>query len=106
MGCLFFSLRTFQNAMSLIRTAISNSLIVTKNQGLQFSFGIINYYFSLAAFDLDFEKWGVNVQPYSYTSANFVVYTGLLLVGNLMGLDSPSGGNLSHGYYTPSGKKV
>ncbi|KAG6650176.1 hypothetical protein CIPAW_06G023900 [Carya illinoinensis] len=62
---------------------------------------------ALAAFDLDPENWGVNVQPYSCTSANFAVYTGLLLPKDrIMGLDSPSGGNLSHGYYATSGKKV
>ncbi|KAB1205423.1 Serine hydroxymethyltransferase 6 [Morella rubra] len=62
---------------------------------------------ALAAFSLDPENWGVNVQPYSCTSANFAVYTGLLLPNDrIMGLDSPSGGHLSHGYYTPSGKKI
>lgn len=62
---------------------------------------------ALAAFDLDPEKWGVNVQPYSCTSANFAVYTGLLLPKDrIMGLDSASGGHLSHGYYTPGGKKI
>ncbi|XAR49382.1 Glycine hydroxymethyltransferase [Bertholletia excelsa] len=62
---------------------------------------------ALAAFGLDSENWGVNVQPYSCTSANFAVYTGLLLPGDrIMGLDPASGGNTSHGYYTPSGKKV
>lgn len=62
---------------------------------------------ALAAFDLDSEKWGVNVQPYSCTSANIAVFTGLLLPKDrIMGLDSPSGGHLSHGYYTPNGKKV
>lgn len=62
---------------------------------------------ALKAFDLDKDCWGVNVQPYSCTSANFAVYTGLLLpTDRIMGLDSPSGGHVSHGYYTPSGKKV
>lgn len=62
---------------------------------------------ALVAFGLDSESWGVNVQPYSCTSANFAVYTGLLLPGDrIMGLDTPSGGNTSHGYYTPNGRKV
>ncbi|KAA8536557.1 hypothetical protein F0562_029035 [Nyssa sinensis] len=62
---------------------------------------------ALAAFNLDPDNWGVNVQPYSCTSANFAVYTGLLLPGDrIMGLDTPSGGNTSHGYYTPNGRKV
>ncbi|XP_057466078.1 serine hydroxymethyltransferase 7-like isoform X1 [Actinidia eriantha] len=62
---------------------------------------------ALAAFDLNSENWGVNVQPYSCTSANFAVYTGLLSPGErIMGLDTPSGGNTSHGYYTPNGRKV
>lgn len=62
---------------------------------------------ALVAFGLDPENWGVNVQPYSCTSANFAVYTGLLLPGDrIMGLDTPSGGNTSHGYYLPNGRKV
>ncbi|CAL5377852.1 unnamed protein product [Camellia sinensis] len=62
---------------------------------------------ALIAFGLDSENWGVNVQSYSCTSANFAVYTGLLLPGDrIMGLDTPSGGNTSHGYYTPNGRKV
>ncbi|KAM0868987.1 hypothetical protein ACQ4PT_040951 [Festuca glaucescens] len=62
---------------------------------------------ALAAFNLDPACWGVNVQPYSCTSANLAVYTGLLLPSDrIMGLEPPSGGHVSHGYYTPSGKKV
>lgn len=62
---------------------------------------------ALAAFNLDPKCWGVNVQPYSCTTANFAVYTGLLSPGDrIMGLDTPSGGNTSHGYYTPNGKKI
>ncbi|KAL1557774.1 Serine hydroxymethyltransferase 7 [Salvia divinorum] len=62
---------------------------------------------ALAAFGLDSENWGVNVQPYSCTSANFAVYTGLLLPGDrIMGLDTPSGGNTSHGCYLPNGRKM
>ena len=48
---------------------------------------------ALAAFHLDPKDWGVNVQPYSGSTANFSVMTGLLQPHDrIMGLDLPSGG--------------
>jgi len=58
-----------------------------------------------AAFRLNPSEWGVNVQPYSGSPANFAVYTALLQPHDrIMGLDLPSGGHLTHGYYTAKKK--
>jgi glycine hydroxymethyltransferase len=60
---------------------------------------------ALKAFDLNPDVWGVNVQPYSGSPANFAVYTGLLQPHDrIMGLDLPSGGHLTHGYQTAKKK--
>jgi len=62
---------------------------------------------ALAAFNVKEGEWDVNVQPYSGSPANFAAYTGIIPPhSRIMGLDLPSGGHLTHGYYTPSGKKV
>ncbi|KAJ7192016.1 serine hydroxymethyltransferase-domain-containing protein [Mycena pura] len=56
---------------------------------------------ALQAFNLDPAKWGVNVQPYGGTTANFAALTALLQPQDrLMGLGLSDGGHLSHGYYT------
>merc|ERR1712048_277467 len=60
---------------------------------------------ALQAFSLNDKEWGVNVQPYSGSPANFAVYTALLPPhSRVMGLDLPSGGHLTHGYYTAKKK--
>ncbi|XP_045599694.2 serine hydroxymethyltransferase [Procambarus clarkii] len=61
---------------------------------------------ALKTFGLKPEEWGVNVQPYSGSPANFAVYTALVEPhGRIMGLDLPDGGHLTHGFYTAT-KKV
>jgi glycine hydroxymethyltransferase len=61
---------------------------------------------ALEAYRLDPAQWGVNVQPYSGSGANFAAYTGVLQPHDrIMGLDLPSGGHLTHGYQT-SKKKI
>jgi len=60
---------------------------------------------ALQAFKLDPNEWGVNVQPYSGSPANFEAYTALLKPHDrIMGLDLPSGGHLTHGYQTDKKK--
>lgn len=60
---------------------------------------------ALEAFNLDPKEWGVNVQPYSGSPANFEAYTAILKPNDrIMGLDLPSGGHLTHGYQTDKKK--
>jgi len=61
---------------------------------------------ALDLYGLDAKDWGVNVQPYSGSPANFATYTALLQPHDrIMGLDLPSGGHLTHGFQTTK-KKV
>ncbi|CAH1180100.1 unnamed protein product [Phaedon cochleariae] len=60
---------------------------------------------SLETYRLNAEEWGVNVQPYSGSPANFAVYTGIVEPhGRIMGLDLPDGGHLTHGFFTQTKK--
>ncbi|CAK9293314.1 unnamed protein product [Gordionus sp. m RMFG-2023] len=56
---------------------------------------------ALELYELDPNKWGVNVQVYSGSPANFAVYTALVGPhGRIMGLDLTDGGHLTHGFMT------
>jgi glycine hydroxymethyltransferase len=48
---------------------------------------------ALEAFSADPKEWGVNVQPYSGSPANFAAYTAVMQPHDrIMGLDLPHGG--------------
>lgn len=60
---------------------------------------------ALEVYGLSPNEWGVNVQPYSGSPANFAVYTAVVEPhGRIMGLDLPDGGHLTHGFMTDKKK--
>lgn len=60
---------------------------------------------ALQTYGLSSDEWGVNVQPYSGSPANFAVYTAVVEPhGRIMGLDLPDGGHLTHGFMTEKKK--
>tara|TARA_B100001094_G_scaffold72638_1_gene68926 strand:+ start:2011 stop:3324 length:1314 start_codon:yes stop_codon:yes gene_type:complete len=60
---------------------------------------------ALNLYNLDKNEWSVNVQPYSGSPANLAAFTALLNPHDrIMGLDLPSGGHLTHGYYNKQKK--
>lgn len=60
---------------------------------------------ALEVYKLDPAEWGVNVQPYSGSPANFAVLTAVCEPhGRIMGLDLPDGGHLTHGFFTQTKK--
>merc|ERR1711939_947446 len=60
---------------------------------------------ALEAFHLEGSKWGVNVQPYSGSTANFAAFTALIQPHDrIMGLELAHGGHLTHGAFTPKRK--
>jgi len=60
---------------------------------------------ALELFGLEEKAWGVSVQPYSGSIANFSAYSAMVAPGGkIMGLSLPSGGHLTHGFQTKSKK--
>lgn len=60
---------------------------------------------ALEAFHLEGKTWGVNVQPYSGSTANFAAFTALIQPHDrIMGLELAHGGHLTHGAFTPKRK--
>ncbi|MDX1536073.1 MAG: serine hydroxymethyltransferase [Candidatus Spechtbacterales bacterium] len=54
---------------------------------------------ALKLFDISDKKWGVNVQPYSGSPANFAVYGALLEKDDVaLGMELSEGGHLTHGH--------
>ena len=65
---------------------------------------LLNFFFSFFVLFCSLRvlfRYVVHSRPYSGSPANFAVYTALLRPHDrIMGLDLPSGGHLTHGFYT------
>jgi len=62
---------------------------------------------ALEVFHLDRSEWGVNVQPYSGSVANFAALISVLDPNDkVLGLALSHGGHLSHGHQTPQKKSI
>jgi len=62
---------------------------------------------ALSLYKLSPNEWGVNVQPYSGSIANWIAYNALLEPNDkIMGLNLPDGGHLTHGYKLDNGKNI
>jgi len=62
---------------------------------------------ALKAFNLNHQKWSVNVQPYSGSPANLAIYFALLKPKEkILGLELSSGGHLTHGHFANLSGKI
>lgn len=62
---------------------------------------------ALSLYRLSPDEWGVNVQPYSGSIANWIAYNAFLEPHDkIMGLNLPDGGHLTHGYKLNNGKCI
>lgn len=62
---------------------------------------------ALKLFKLSYQKWSVNVQPYSGSPANLAVYLALVPLGaKIMGMRLDMGGHLTHGHIASATGKL
>jgi glycine/serine hydroxymethyltransferase len=64
--------------MSILNYLLFTSVPFSSCSNLRYKIERLCQKRALAAFGLDPAVWGVNVQPYSGSPANFAAYTGLL----------------------------
>lgn len=98
----YTSVSTLQSSISLLHNKYSEGRVGARYYGgtdIIDKIEALSQKRALQLYNLDENVWGVNVQPYSGSIANFEVYNALLGPnGRLMGMDLFSGGHLSHGF--------